>query len=165
MGKKFFVLGLASLLILFLGPTINSQVGLNCEGEEDIISAPGTTVTLTLSYSYPYEIKRYRVTSSKGGFVARVADYNPTNYPDHWKVTIYAWDGEPYMVQGVGVPGTGTGYGPYTGQVTAHSNKGGTNMWLLEVRYHTGSDTWGAGMRVELKGPGTITATAITTAP
>ena len=160
MGRKLLVLGFASLLILFLGPTINSQVGGNSPGEEDIISAPGTTVTLTLSFSYPYQIKRYRVYTTSGGFTCKVSDYNPTNCPDMWKVTIYAWDNVPYMVQGVGIPGAGTAYGPYTGAVNAHSTKK-KSTWLLEVRYHKGCDTWGAGMRVQLKGPGTITATAI----
>ena len=165
MGKKLLVLGLATLVCMFLAPAINSQQGGNSPGDKDVISAPGTTVTLSITFSYPYEIKRYRVTSTSGGFTIQMADWNPTNYPDYWKATAYSWDRFPYMVQGVSVPGTGTAYGPYTGKVTCQATKGGSNKWYLEVRYAKGCDSFAGSMRVRLNGPGTITATAITTAP
>ena len=160
MGKKLLVLGFASLLVLFLGPTINSQVGPNAVPGVDTPDT-GTTVTKGVDWAYNYEIKRFRVTSTGGGFVLSIQDAGMPTYPDWWEATIYQHDNFPYKIVTLAAPATGK----YTGAITCYSSKGGANTWYVEVRYHKGCYQWVAGCWVKFSGPGTLTVTELTTAP
>ena len=160
MFRKICILGIATLLTLFLGSSSYTQVGPNAK-EATVVPRAGDVVTPTFNINEPYEISRFKVETTAGGVFVSVMDAAAATYPDWWEVTIYKYGAFPYKVMTTPKP-----TGGYAGRVICYAVGSGAQVWYVEVRYHKGVNVFPAGGYIKFDAPGgTVTATPITEAP
>ncbi|TKJ30736.1 hypothetical protein CEE39_07970 [bacterium (candidate division B38) B3_B38] len=160
MFRKICILGIATLLTLFLGSSSYTQVGPNAR-EATVVPRAGDVVTSSASFNDPFEIERFKVETTTGSFFISNQDFNPAAFADWWELTIYKYDKWPYKVVTLSKPATA-----YTGRLICYAVGAGAQVWYVEVRYHKGSGVFPASTTVKFDAPvGTVTVTPITVVP
>ena len=160
MFRKICILGIATLLTLFLSSSTYTQVGPNAR-EATVVPRAGDVVTSSASFGDPFEIERFKVETTAGSFFISSQDYNPAAYADWWEVTVYKYDNWSYKVVTLSKPAAS-----YTGRLICYAVGAGAQVWYVEVRYHRGSGVFPASTDVKFDAPaGTVTVTPITVVP
>jgi len=128
------------------------STGRNDTSESVSTTASSVTATRQMSFSAPGRVAIFTVTVTGSGILSvDVSDYNPTLYPDYWRVTIVVYRGTQTNIDrvsdvaqtSVGTPGTGTGWGPYSGRTDMLVASGYT--YLVLISYERGANVWTAG--------------------
>lgn len=160
MFRKICILGIATILTLFLGSSTYTQVGPNAK-EATAVPRAGDVVVQSALFNAPYEIERFYVQTTAGSFFISNQDFNPAAYPDWWELTVYKYDNWGYKVVTLSKPAAS-----YTGRLICYAVGAGAQDWYVEVRYHRGSGVFPASTDVRFNAPaGTVTVTPVTEVP
>jgi len=162
------VASVAVICLLLVSSFAMAGTSKNDPGGPGEFETSVVTTTRYMSFSAPGRVAIFTVTVTGSGVLSvDMSDYNPSTYPDYWRATIVVYQAGGYAarvsdvaVTNVGTPGTGTGWGPFSGRTDMLVAYGFT--YLVLISYERGVNVWTAGCtaRFFYSGPSMVVSAA-----